>query len=320
MAGGNSRRDLHAEITAQIIAAIEQGAPSFEMPWHKAGTDLAMPVNAKTGNQYRGVNILVLWTQAIANAYFTGYWASYRQWQALGAQVRKGERASMVLFYKEAERAVEDPQTGEVETKRILYARASAVFNADQVDGWQPPADAHLVDLTDPIDRADALVAATGATIRYGGGQAYYDPAADVIVMPERKRFVGSKTSSPTETFYATLLHELVHLSGSRTRLNRDLSPRFRAEAYAVEELIAEFGAAFLCAELGVSNSPRPDHAAYCASWIKVMKADSRAIVTAAGKASQAVDYLRACTNRPEERSSGDTGDTPRTVPPTAHA
>jgi antirestriction protein ArdC len=320
MAAGNNRRDLHAEITARIIAAIKEGAPKFEMPWHKAGHDLGVPVNAKSGHRYRGVNILVLWTQAITNAYFTGYWATYRQWQDLGAQVRKGERSSTVLFYKEAERAAENPETGQVETKRVLYARASRVFNADQVDGWQPPADAYLVDLTDPVERVDALVAATEAVIRHGGGRAYYDSAADVIVMPEHQRFVGTKTSSPTEGCYATLLHELVHHSGHPTRLDRDLAPRFRADAYAMEELVAELGAAFLCAELGVSNSPRPDHAAYVASWLTVLKANPRAIVTAAGKASQAVDYLRACAHQLDDRPSADTVDTHITIPPAAGA
>lgn len=285
------KRDVYREVTAHIVAAIERGAPKFEMPWHRAGADLTEPINAKTGKAYRGINTLALWASASAQSFLSGHWATYRQWQALDAQVMKGERASLIVFYKELKRDVRDETTGEEKEQRFRMARASWVFNADQVEGWQTPA-LNEHDPVEAIEEVEAFVAATGATIREGGGQACYVPSADLIRMPERKRFTGTRTSSATEGYYATLLHELTHWTAHAERLKRDLSGRFGSEAYAMEELVAELGAAFLCAELSIINQPREDHAAYVASWLKVLKADSRAIFTAAGKASAATRFL----------------------------
>ena len=223
--------------------------------------------------------------------YGSGFWATYRQWRELEAQVRKGERASLIVFWKELEREVEDEETGERERKKTLFARASWVFNADQVDGWAPPA-APERNLVQALDRAEAFTAATRADIRHGGDRAYYRRSSDHVQIPDRERFTGSATSTPTETYYATLLHELTHWTGHESRLDRDLSGRFGNEAYAMEELVAELGAAFLCADLSITNTPRPDHAAYIGNWLEVLKQDKRAIFTAARKASQAADYL----------------------------
>lgn len=297
--------DVHNRITQHIVAAIERGAPRFEMPWHQAGTDLAWPTNARTGRPYRGVNTLSLWVSASAQAFFSSHWATYRQWQQLDVQVRKGEKASPIVFYKEMVREVRDEGTGERTEERYLMARASWVFNADQVDGWRST----MEDILDPVETAEEVevfIAATGAEIRHGGGRAYYAPSDDIIAMPERRRFTGTATSTATEGYYATLLHELTHWTAHPSRLKRDLSGRFGSEAYAMEELIAELGAAFLCAELSISNVPRKDHAAYVASWLKVLKSDSRAVFMAAGKASGAVRYLSRF--REDEKC-------PRTIP-----
>jgi antirestriction protein ArdC len=138
----------------------------------------------------------------------------------------------------------------------------------------------------------DAFIAATGAVIRHGGGRACYIPATDEIRMPERAAFTGSATSSAEESYYATLLHELTHWTGPVHRCGRDLSGRFGSDAYAMEELIAELGSAFLCGELGIAAVPRSDHAQYLAHWLAVLKADKRAIFTAASKASEAIGFL----------------------------
>ena len=209
----------------------------------------------------------------------------------LEAQVRKGERASLIVFWKELEGEVENKETGKRERKKTLFARASSVFNADQVDGWTPPA-APERNLVQALDQAEAFTAATGADVRHGGERAYYRRSTDYVQMPDRERFTGSETSTPTETYYATLLHELTHWTGHESRLDRELSSRFGTEAYAVEELVAELGAAFLCADLSITNTPRPDHAAYIANWLEVLKRDKRAIFTAARKAAQASDFL----------------------------
>lgn len=122
--------------------------------------------------------------------------------------------------------------------------------------------------------------------------RAYFDPGSDYIAIPDKARFVGSPTSTATECYYSTLLHELVHWTGAEHRLNRTFGERFGDAAYAAEELVAELGAAFLCADLGVTNDPRPDHAAYVASWLKILRSDSRAIFTAASLSTAAVTYL----------------------------
>jgi antirestriction protein ArdC len=173
----------------------------------------------------------------------------------------------------------------------MLFARASWVFNADQADRWTPPATSER-NVVEAIDQAEAFTAATGADVRHGGDGAYYRRSDDHVQMPDRERFTGSATSTPTETYYATLLHELTHWMGHEGRLDRDLSGRFGNEAYAMEELVAGLGAAFLCADLLITNAPRLDHAACIANWLEVLKRDKRAIFTAARKAAQATDYL----------------------------
>jgi antirestriction protein ArdC len=284
-----NRSDVYEAITDRVIAAIEAGAGDWQMPWHRNG--VSRPVNAHTRKPYRGVNVVALWAAADGYHYSSGFWATYKQWRELEAQVRKGERASLIVFWKELEREVEDEETGERERRKTLFARASWVFNADQVDGWTPPAPPEH-NLVQALDQAEAFTAATGADVRHSGARAYYRRSTDHVQMPDRACFTGSATSTPTEGYYATLLHELTHWTGHESRLDRDLSGRFGNEAYAVEELVAELGAAFLCADLSITNTPRPDHAAYIANWLEVLKRDTRAIFTAARKAAQATEYL----------------------------
>jgi antirestriction protein ArdC len=284
-------RDIYQTITDRVVAAIESGAPDFQMPWHGEAAS-TMPTNALTKKKYRGVNVLSLWASRIVSDFRTSVWGTYKQWRECGDQVRKGEKSSVVVFYKELEREARNAETGEPETEKIRIARASHVFNADQVDGYAPPELPTLEDRTETIAKAERFVLATGAIVRHGGCSASYRPSTDTIQMPDRGLFTGTKTSTPTESYYSTLLHELTHWTGREDRVNRDLSKRFGDESYAMEELVAEFGAAFLCATLGVAPEPRADHAAYLDHWLKVMKADKRALFTAASKASEAVDFL----------------------------
>ena len=285
-------RDVYQQITDLIIAALEEGATSFQLPWHRLGPAAGRPTNIKSGKPYRGVNVLALWVASLNQDFSTGIWGTYKQWHDAGAQVRRGEKASLVVFYKEFEREEKDEDTGEVGRRKSLFARASWVFNADQVDGWEP----QVPPVTNPVTRdgrAEAFISATSADIRHGGQRAFYRPATDHIQMPERRLFTGTPTSSATEAYYGTLLHELTHWTGAKTRCARDLTGRFGSQAYAMEELVAELGSAFLSADLGITPVPRPDHAGYIASWLKVLKEDKRAIFTAASKAAQAADHLR---------------------------
>ena len=146
----------------------------------------------------------------------------------------------------------------------------------------------------DPIVRAEEFAAATGAQIEEGGDRACFIPSLDMIRMPERRRFTGTETTTPAEGFYSTLCHELVQWSAAEKRLDRDLSGRFGDESYAIEELIAELGAAVLCADLGITPEPRQDHACYIKNWLAVLKNDKKAVFTAAAKASQAATWLLA--------------------------
>lgn len=283
------RFDVYREITNKIVAAVEAGAGAFTMPWHTSGPTLTRPTNALTNQPYRGVNVLALWVAAMTSGYTSGWWASYRQWGKLGAQVRRGEHGSVVVFYRRLNSApAEDDDDAE---RRRLVARASRVFSADQVDGWSEPTP-EVASLAEAIDHADAFVSATEAVVRHGGSEAFYRRDADVIHMPMRERFIGSETSSASESYYATLLHELTHWTGASHRLDRTFGARFGDDAYAMEELVAELGAAFLCAELQIANEPRADHAAYVAGWLRSLKQDRRAIFTAAAKAKDAVEYL----------------------------
>jgi antirestriction protein ArdC len=282
--------DLHQRVTDEIVRAIEAGAGPFVMPWH--GFPQGLPRNVMTGHPYNGVNTLVLWAAARTRRYLTPYWATYRQWRELAAQVRKGEKATTVVFYKQVPLEGEDVETGDVVHDYRLVARAFFVFNGEQVDGWKAPGP-EAIDLVQNHDRIEDFALCTGADIRSAGDRAYYDPMGDYITIPNRVRFVGSPTSSATEGYYSTVFHELVHWTGHHRRLGRKLEGRFGSESYAMEELVAEFGAAFLCAEFLVPNKPRPDHAAYIQGWLKVLKADKRAIFAASTAAHQAVDFLR---------------------------
>jgi antirestriction protein ArdC len=281
---------VYQSITDQIVASIEAGAGTFTMPWHR-GVGNTMPTNSLTGNTYNGVNVIALWAATELCGFTTGYWATYRQWSLLGGQVRKGEKGSLVVFYKQTDFEVSNAETGEQENKSVLCARSSYVFNAAQVEGWQAPKPAAR-DSAQVLGETERFVAATSADIRIGGDRAYYQPGTDHIQMPDRDRFTGTETIGATESYYATLLHELTHWTGHTARLDRDLSGRFGREGYAMEELVAELGAAFLCSDLGVSNRPRPDHAAYIAHWLAVLKKDTGAIFTAASKANEARRFL----------------------------
>ena len=283
--------DVHASITNEIVRALEAGIGESRLPWARTGTPSVRPRNAMTKQGYRGINTLSLWLSAEKNGYTHGLWASYRQWLDAGAQVRKGEKGTLVIFYKEFTVDPDPSQADDDGSRRV--ARASWVFNAEQVDGYTLPAIPNLP----PIEReanAEAFIAATRADIRHGGDMAYYRPGTDHIQMPDERLFTGSKLATRAHDYYSVLAHELTHWSGAEKRLNRLLKGRFGDASYAMEELVAELGAAFLCADLGISHTPRPDHATYIANWLQVLKSDKKAVFTAAAKASEAVQYLSA--------------------------
>lgn len=285
-------RDLHAEVTGRLLEALgEADERDWRPPWvSMAATGL--PENAASGARYRGVNIINLWAEAQLRGFGSARWATYRQWLRLGAQVRRGERASRVVFYRPVRR--EEPEEteeeeGEPEGRAIPIVRSSAVFNAEQVDGFEDPgARIEPREGTESVPACEALIEATGAEIRRNAGRAFYDPADDYIGLPADELF-GS-----AEGRYSTTFHELTHWTGHRSRLDRReaMEARFGSRAYAAEELVAELGAAFLCAGFGLEPEPRSDHAAYIKHWVGLLTDDGRAIFTAASRASDAVEFL----------------------------
>lgn len=285
-----AKQSIHDRVTATILKQIEDSPGDPVMPWHRpAGSALHIPRNATTDNAYRGINILMLWIASDMNRYPTGLWASYKQWAGIGAQVRKGEKAAQVIFYKEFD--VEPTEKDDDGKRRVL--RASYVFNASQVDGFDTPS----IEQTDlgPVRRTaefERFVASTGAKINHGGHRAFYSLTTDEITMPEEKSFTGTATMDRDLGYMSVLAHELGHWSGAKPRLDRQLKSRFGTHEHAAEEIIAEMTAAFVCAELGLAAEPRADHAQYIAHYLKLLRDDSRAIFTAAAAASKAAAYL----------------------------
>jgi antirestriction protein ArdC len=265
-------RDVYGAITDQIIAAIEAGAEHPQMPWHRAGGSIERPTNVESKNAYRGVNTVALWASAYCQQFDHGLWGTYRQWQEKGAQVRKGEKSSIIIFFSDLQPHERDTQSSGDDDRgnRFFFARASRVFNVAQVDGFELLAIEPAIDRIDPYVAAEAFIASTGANITVAGERAFYNRTTDSITMPDHHRFVGTKTSTATEGWYSTLLHELTHWSGAETRCARIFGERFGDDAYAMEEMVAELGAAFLCGDLGITAEPRADHADYIGHWLRM--------------------------------------------------
>jgi antirestriction protein ArdC len=237
----STKRDLYADVTAKLIATIERDPSDPQLPWRRhAGKPLFLPENALTKNRYRGVNIVSLWAAAEHAGYAAPIWGTYRQWRELGCQVRKGEKASIVVFYKAYE--VEPDPDNDQDDGRRRVARASYVFNCAQVDGYQLPAQPDPLPPIERLANADRFFAAINADVRHGGDRAYYNRADDYIQMPDEALFTGTATMTRTEGYYATLGHEQIHRSGADNRLNRNFGKRFGDDAYVAEELVALSG------------------------------------------------------------------------------
>ena len=280
------RADVYTRITAEIVAAIETGAGEFKMPWHHTGTSIARPTNIASAKNYRGVNVLALWVAAEIAHYDSGLWGTYRQWQAREAQVRKGEHGTTVVLWKQAGQAGDDDDAGgDDRPARRIFARAFTVFNVAQVDNYQPEPVALLPE-SERVAHAEAFIGNLGITTVFGSPNAYYRPATDTVHMPDFGYF------HEAAGFYGSWIHECGHASGAKHRLDRDLSGRFGSASYAFEEISVEILSGMILADLGIAHHPRPDHAAYVASWLRVLKDDPRAIFTAASKAQEAADWM----------------------------
>jgi antirestriction protein ArdC len=284
-------KNIYQAITDQIVSELEKGVRPWHQPWsagHMEGR-VALPLR-HNGVSYRGVNVLALWMEAMAKGYAAPVWMTFKQALALGANVRKGEKGSLVVYADKITRTETNADTGEDSIRNIPYMKGYVVFNAEQIDGLS---DLYYAKPAPPtptiqrIGRMESFFAATGVIVRHGGNRAYYSVSTDHVQMPPIESF------SDAEAYYATLSHETTHWTKHPTRLDRDFGrKRWGDEGYAMEELVAELGSAFLSADLELTPEPRAEHASYIESWLKVLKSDSRAIFAAASHAQRAADFL----------------------------
>jgi antirestriction protein ArdC len=274
------KRDLYAEVSARIVAELEAGATPWIKPW-SATPGANTPCNAVTNRPYSGCNVILLW-MARAAGYRTPRFLTFKQATGLGGHVRKGDFVKQLQVRDEGA----DDSSG---ARLVPMMREYTVFNVDQCENLPDsvrtgkPMRVRNPDTRDEL--ADAFFQSTGADIREGHGEACYIPSRDFISIPAFAGFKGA------DHFYNVAFHELTHWTGHKSRLDRDLRNRFGSRNYAAEELIAELGAAFLCAEFGFDGDVR--NAGYIANWIELLKADKRAFFTACSQASKAADYLR---------------------------
>lgn len=286
------RADIYTRITERIVADLEKGVRPWMQPWRSANAigRVTRPLRHNS-LPYSGMNVLLLWSEAIARGYSSPTWMTFKQALELGGAVRKGETGSMVVFASRFTKTEMDA-SGEEFDREIPFLKAYSVFNVAQIDGLPDHYHAAAAPVRDPIERiehADRFFANTGAVIRHGGDRAFYSPTTDHIQMPPFETFRDAAA------YVATLSHEATHWTAASHRVGRDLSrySKDRSER-AREELIAELGSCFLCADLGMAPElePRPDHASYLGSWLTVLRDDKRAIFSAAAHAQRAVAFL----------------------------
>jgi antirestriction protein ArdC len=298
-------RDVYSRITSKIVADLEQGVRPWHKPWnaeHAAGR-ITRPLR-HNGIPYKGVNVVMLWSAASAKGYSCPLWLTFKQALELGGHVRKGETGELVVYANSITRT-ESNEAGEESQREIPFMKGYTVFNAEQCEGlpaqYTARPEAPALTSMQRLETADRFFAATRADIRQGGTRAYYAEGPDYVQMPPFETFRDA------ESHASVVAHELVHWTKHGTRLARDLGRvRHGDEGYAREELVAELGAAFLCADLGLTPEVREDHAAYIATWITVLKRDTRAIFSAAAHAQRAADYLHSLQPEQSEEQAAD--------------
>lgn len=306
----SDRADIYRLVTDRIIVALENGTPPWRRPWRNAqqGINTLMPVNARTGRAYSGVNVLLLWLAAEERGYHSDRWLTYNQALEAGGQVRKGETATLAVIYRDWTKQAEDSSgnklfdaDGKPQMETVPMLRQFPLFNVAQCDGLPDPVHGAAV-ITRPqedfagvspelLELVLTVVNATGVQFSpKPQNRAYYRAATDQIVLPLTTQFMTEGD------YWSTVLHELVHASGHAKRLNREgitaSSKQFGDPVYAFEELIAEIGSAFLCAHLGITGDMQ--HESYVDGWLSRLKSDKKALFSACRQAREASEYLLA--------------------------
>ncbi|MCB1096085.1 MAG: DUF1738 domain-containing protein [Verrucomicrobiae bacterium] len=291
--------DVYTRVTETIVEALEAGVKPWHKPWnaeHAAGK-ITRPLRG-TGEAYQGINVLMLWSEAFDKGYSAPIWMTFRQAKELNATVRKGEKGTMVVYANKLTVKETNDETGEDEERKIPFMKAYTVFNVEQIDGlpehFYASAEGPKIEASERLSIAEAFITATGADIQHGGNRAFYTLDQDRIRLPHFEFF------EDPQSYYSTAIHELTHWTRHPSRLDRDLGrKKWGDEGYAMEELVAELGSAFLCADLGITPETREDHAAYIDNWLRVLKQDKRAIFNAAAHAQRAADYLHDLQSEP---------------------
>jgi antirestriction protein ArdC len=298
--------DIYERVTNAIIEQLEKGVRPWQKPWAVAGgSDVTFPLRAN-GVPYRGINVFLLWGAALAGNYSSPYWLTYNQAKSDGGNVKKGEKGTLVIYASRIEKPKKDDPS---EKESIFFWKGFTVFNAEQCENlpakYFPKAgEVTPAQKAERIAHAEAFFTKVRAEVKHGGPRAFYSPGGDFIQLPDFDAFRDS------ESYYATSGHEHIHWTGAASRCNREYGKRFGDAAYSCEELVAELGSAFLCAELGLTLEVREDHASYLASWLKVLKGDKRFIIQAASAAQKAVTFLKDAAGEgveaPEAEGEGE--------------
>ncbi len=293
----NSSQNIFTQVTKIFIDALKTGAPPWRKPWSPAESVPEFPVNAGTERRYTGVNVTILWASAIARGYEQDRWLTFRQAAKVGGKVCKGEKGTVAVLFKHIDvdrKAKSDDDEENAQPGRTYkIARAYTLFNVEQCSGlpdriFKGKHPKFIPEQNwESHSNADGLIQLCGAKIRHTGNTATYIPAADIICMPPKAAF-----DSPAG-YYSTLMHELTHWTGHKTRLNRSgiAEPQpFESVGYAFEELVAEIGSAFLCADFRILGELR--HESYVMNWIKILENDPKAIFTSSALAWKARNFL----------------------------
>lgn len=291
MAYSKSKRDLYQEVTDKIIDSLEQGVSPWVCPWDRSG-EMTLPVNHSSGDFYRGINVCLLWMEQQLRGFSSSRWMTYKQAAVKGGYVKKGEKGTTVIFYKTGEKETgEFNENGEGIIEKIPMLRSFTVFNLDQIEGIElPEPKTNFEGGFDSIEAAETVLMASGVVIHESGTRAFYRPSTDEITMPDRTRFISAND------YYATALHELVHATKHKSRCDRVPYDSKQAKgAYAFEELVAELGANFCMAGLGLSGSVQA-HASYIDHWLGVLREDKKAIFKAAAQAQKAHEWIEQAT------------------------
>lgn len=291
------KTDIYQQVTNNIIEALEQvSLENYNAPFARLTAELS-PINPITEKDYHGINTLILWLRQQAHGYKSNEWGTFRQWKEKGANVKKGEKSSMIIFYKRVEKKDEANSNEDPEFYNCL--KSYCVFNADQVEGYEPTITRETGDFgtVERIAEIEKFITQSGAVIKDDQNRASFVPSRDEINMPPKTLFFDNGQSA-TENYYAVLLHELTHWTGGKSRLDREQVGHSTDEKkYAFEELIAELGSAFLCSHFRIKQHGRDDHATYIKSWLQALKNDKKFIFKAASQAQKAVDFLHGLGN-----------------------